>query len=69
MIHECLVVLDYLSLEGMVANTHAPKSPKVEIHVFKGEGDVLKWLYQMEHLFSLHDTPLEDRVEFFVFYL
>jgi len=53
----------------MVANTHAPKSPKVEIHVFKGEGDVLNWLYQMEHLFSLHDTPLEDRVEFFVFYL
>jgi len=26
-------------------------------------------LYQMEHLFSLHDTPVEDHVEFCVFYL
>ena len=42
-----------------------PKSPKVEIPVFKGEGDVLNWLYQIDHLFSLHDALVEDRVEFY----
>jgi len=46
-----------------------PTSPKVEIHVFKGEGDVLNWQYQMENLFFLHDTPTEERDEFCVFYL
>jgi len=45
------------------------KSPEVEIPVFKGDGDVLNWLYHLEHLFTIHDTPIEDMVEFCVFYL
>ena len=37
--------------------------------MFNGGGDVLNWLYQMEHMFATHETPLEERVEFCVFYL
>ena len=37
-----------------------PKGPKVEILVFKGDCNVLNWLYQMDHSFSLHDTPIEE---------
>ena len=48
---------------------HVPKSLKVEIPVFKGDGYVLNWLYQLEHLFAIHDTLIEDRVELCVFYL
>ena len=46
-----------------------PKSPKVEIPMFKGTEDVLNWIYQMDHLFTIHSIPMEDRVEFCVFYL
>jgi len=28
-----------------------PKNPKVDIPIFKGEGDILNWLYQLEHIF------------------
>ena len=37
--------------------------------MFKGDGDILNWLYQLEHVFTIHHTPVEDRVEFCVFYL
>ena len=30
---------------------------------------MLNWLYQMEHLFAIHETPMEEKVEFWVFYL
>jgi len=30
---------------------------------------VLNWLYQMEHLFAIHETPIEDRLDFCVFFL
>ena len=46
-----------------------PKHPKVEIPTFRGEGDILNWLYQLEHVFAIHHTPIEDRVEFCVFFL
>ena len=46
-----------------------PKDPKVEIHVFKGEGDVLNWLCQLKHIFNIHNTPVENRVDFCVFYV
>ena len=41
-----------------------PKNPKVDIHVFNGEGDVLNWLHQIEHVFTIHCTHIEKRVEF-----
>jgi len=44
-----------------------PKHPKVEIPIFRGDGDILNWLYQLEHVFAIHHTPVEDRVEFCVF--
>jgi len=43
-----------------------PENRKFDIPVFKGDGDVLNWLYQKEHLFAIHETPIE---EFCVFYL
>ena len=46
-----------------------PKHPKVEIPIFRGDGDILNWLYQLEHVFAIHHTPIEDRVEFCVFFL
>ena len=46
-----------------------PKNPKIDVPVFNGSGDVLNWLYQLEHLFAIHDAPVEERVEFRVFYL
>jgi len=36
------------------------KNPKVEIPMFNGDGDVLNWIYQTEHLFTIHSTPIED---------
>ena len=45
------------------------KNPKVDIPVFKGEGDILNWLHQIEHVFNIYDTPVENMVEFCVFYL
>jgi len=41
----------------------------VDVPSFNGSGDVMNWLYQMEHLFILHEIPVEERVEFCVFYL
>ena len=52
-----------------VSRLPLPKNPKVEIPIFKGDGDILNWLYQLEHVFTIHHTPVEDRVEFCVFYL
>jgi len=46
-----------------------PKNPKIDIPIFKGEGYVLNWLYQIKHDFNIYDTPLENMVEFCVFYL
>ena len=46
-----------------------PKNPKVNILIFKGDGDILNWLYQLEHIFSIHETLEENRVEFYKFYL
>ena len=44
------------------------KNPMVDIPMFNGTGDVLNWLYQMELVFTIHDTPMKERVEFCVFY-
>ena len=45
-----------------------PKNTKVDIPIFKGDGDILNWLYQLEHVFSIHETLEESRVEFYQFY-
>ena len=37
--------------------------------MFKRDGDVLNWLYQLEHLFAIHNNPIENQVEFCLFYL
>ena len=46
-----------------------PKKLKVEVPMVNGGRDVLNWLYQMEHMFATHETPMEERVKFCVFYL
>jgi len=46
-----------------------PKNPKVDIPIFKGEGDILNRLYKLKHIFSIHETPEEDIIDFCKFYL
>lgn len=47
-----------------------PKTPKMEIPVYKGEGDVLCWLYQLEHYFSIQNSLNElEKVDFCKFFL
>ena len=41
-------------------------NPKVDVLAFNGTRDVMNWLYQMEHLFAIHETPVEERVKFCV---
>ena len=65
------------SARGLLPNYHQsnntniplPKNLKVDIPVFNGEGDVLNWLYQLEHVFAIHKTPVGSRIGFCVFFL
>ena len=54
-----------LAPRGSGGKFSLPKSPKMDVLAFKGDGDVLHWLSQMDHLCLL----VEDRVEFRAFYL
>ena len=44
-----------------------PKNPKVDVLMFNGSGDIFNLFYQMEHLFSIHEIPIEQKVEFLCF--
>jgi len=63
------VVTDPPHLVDLGVRFSFPKNPKVDVPMFNGNGGVLNSLYQMEHLCAIHETPMEERVEFCVFYL
>lgn len=59
-------------LQAATQSSHSAQAglrlPKLEIPLFSGE-DVLSWIFQIEHFFSHHTTPEDQKILIAAFYM